>query len=165
LRWCSLALILALDPLSIMYANMLVTETLFTFAWSGSLTLVSYIRSYRLGWLILSACMFAGRLNVRSPIFALVLLPFVVAGGVTNMALSLRFAFTAISLTYFGWCSEISVLRASVASSTAEFILTYYSAGPCWRRPNKSKKTARARIDDMIKAQAPADLFRRDGEA
>jgi 4-amino-4-deoxy-L-arabinose transferase-like glycosyltransferase len=160
------ALILALDPLSIMYANMLVTETLFTFYLvAGSLTLVSYIRSYRLGWLILSACMFASAALTRpiGQFLPLVLLPLiVVAGGVKQIWPSFLkgLLFTAISLTLiFGWVfRNFQAAGIWSLSSTAEFTLTYYSARAVLEVAEQvDKKTARARIDDMIKAQAPAE--------
>jgi hypothetical protein len=153
------------DPLSIMYANMLITETLFTFYLvAGSLTLVSYFRSDRLLWLILSACLFASAALTRpiGQFLPLALLPlFVAATGFKQLwAAALRgLLFGSIGLALIsGW-----VFRNHQAagiwslSSTAERALVYYSAPAVLEMAEHvDKKTATGRINALIKARTPA---------
>jgi len=81
------ALILALDPLTIMYANMLMTETLFTFFLvAGSVAFAKYFQSPRLIWLFVSAAMFACAALTRpiSQYLPLALLPLISLAAISK---------------------------------------------------------------------------------
>lgn len=173
------ALILALDPLSIMYANMLMTETLFTFFLvAGSLTLLRYFRTYQFLWLPLSACIFAVAALTRpiGQFLPLVLLPlFVAVAGVkqrrTAFLRGLLFASMSLALI-FGWVfRNHQVAGIWSLSRIGESTLAQYSARTVLEvAEDIDKKTATSRIDTMIKNRSqseslsPAEMAKLEGQ-
>jgi 4-amino-4-deoxy-L-arabinose transferase-like glycosyltransferase len=155
------SLILALDPLTIMYTNMLMTETLFTFFLvGGSITLLEYFRSQRFLWLALSAVMYAGAVLTRpiGQFLPLVLIPLIVFAakpGQRRVALSRGLLFAALSLALiFVWVfRNHQVAGIWLITDIGEYNLAYYSARDVLEvAENVSNEEATDKIDSMIKA-------------
>lgn len=156
------SLILALDPLTIMYTNMLMTETLFTFFLvAGSTTLVEYFRSHRLLWLFISAIMYASATLTR-PIgqflpLALILLIVFAAGPEQRWVALLRgllFASISLALIFVWVYRNHQVAGIWLISDIGEYNLAYYSARAVLEvAEDVSEEEAVAKIDAMIKAR------------
>jgi len=171
------ALIVALDPLSIMYANMLVTETLFTFFLVvGSMTLLEYFRSCRLLWLFTSAIMYASAVLTRpiGQFLPLALIPLIVFTARPKqrwIALLNSLVFASISLALiFVWVfRNHQVAGIWLLSDTGEYNLAYYSARSVLEAAEEiNRNEAIAKIDGMINTQghsenlSPAELAKRE---
>ncbi len=155
------ALILALDPLTIMYTNMLMTETLFTFCLvAGSTTFVEYFRSQRLLWLALSAVMYASAVLTRpiGQFLPFVLIPLIIFAAKPEqrwIALSRGLFFASISLVLiFVWVfRNHQVAGIWLITDIGEYNLAYYSARDVLEvAEDVSNDEATDKIDSMIKA-------------
>ncbi len=162
------SLILALDPLTIMYANLLMTETLFTFFLvAGSMTLVKYLHSDRLLWLLLSAVMYASAVLTRpiGQFLPLALIPLIVFAARPEQrwgALLRGLLFASISLALiFVWVfRNHQVAGIWLISDIGEYNLAYYSARTVLEvAEDVSKEEATTKIDTMIKARDHSEIL------
>ena len=160
------ALLLAFDPLSIMYTNMLVTETLFTFFLvAGSAALVGFIRSQRLIWLLISAIMYSGVVLARpiGQFLPLVLIPlFVFAASSKQRSEALRkgllFALVSLGLISVWVFRNHRVAGIWAVSNVGEYTLAYYSARNVLEdAEDLNREEAMAQIDAKISAHGHSE--------
>ncbi len=166
------ALLVAVDPLSILYANLLMTETIFTFLLiAGTLSLVLFFRTERMQWLALSALMF-GLSALTRPIgeylpLALVIL-FVVSSKNKRRWVPLRnwalFAILSLGIAFIWVYRNYSAAGVWTLSDKDSYNLVYYRATAVLQRTeNLSRDQATAEVQallDSYGAVSPAEMNR-----
>ena len=153
------ALLVAVDPLSILYANLLMTETIFTFLLiAASLGLVLFFRTERMRWLGLSALTF-GLSALTRPIgeylpFALVFL-FLVSSKNKRRWVSLRnwllFAVLSLGVALIWVYRNYSATGVWTLSDKDSYNLVYYRATAVLERTeNLSQEQATAKVQSLL---------------
>jgi hypothetical protein len=159
-------LILALDPLTIMHANMLITETLFTiFLVAGSMSLLEYFRTYRLLWLITSAVLFSSAALTRpiGQFLPLVLVPLIVFAAIPKerwaaLLRGLLFALVSLALTFVWVIRNHYVAGIWSLSNIGERTLVYYSARAVLENAESlNEEEVIAKLDAMIGAHSRSE--------